>query len=55
MPGGNKKVTLTQTNLLLSAAGLFKHVWLFCYRQALKGKWPSPPRSDLTWFLRDPT
>ena len=37
MPGGNKKVTHTYTNLQLSAAGLFKYVWLFCYHQALKG------------------
>ena len=25
MPGGNKKATYTQTNLQLSAAGLFKY------------------------------
>ena len=37
MPGGNKKVTRTETNLQLSAAGLFKYVWRFCYHQALKG------------------
>ena len=30
MPGENKRVTL-------SAAGLFKYVWPFCSRQALKG------------------
>ena len=41
MPGGNKKVTHTETNLQLnaqrSAAGLFKYVWPFCYHQLLKG------------------
>ena len=37
MPGGNKKDTYTYTNLQLSAAGLFKDVWRFCYHQALKG------------------
>ena len=37
MPGGNKKVTYTQTNLHLSAASLFNDVWPFCYHQALKG------------------
>ena len=37
MPGGNKKVTDTWINLQLSAAGLFKYVWPFCYHQALKG------------------
>ena len=37
MPGGNKKVTHTWTNLHLEAAGLFKYVWPFCYHQALKG------------------
>ena len=36
MPGGNKKVTYTYTNLQLSATGLFKHVRPFCYHQALK-------------------
>ena len=34
MPGGNKKVAHTKTNLQLKAAGLFKYVWPFCYRQA---------------------
>ena len=37
MPGGNKKVIHTQTNLQLKTAGLFKNVWPFCYHQALKG------------------
>ena len=37
MPSGNEKVTHTLTNLQLSAAGLFKHVWPFCYHQELKG------------------
>ena len=37
VPGGNKKVTHTQTNLQLKAAGLLKYVWPFCYQQALKG------------------
>ena len=37
MPGGNKKVTHTLSNLQLLAAGLFKYVWPFCYDQALKG------------------
>ena len=36
MPGGNKKVTHTLTNLYLKAAGLFKYVWPFGYHQALK-------------------
>ena len=36
MPGGNKKVTHTQTILQLSPAGLFKYVWPFCYHQALR-------------------
>ena len=30
IPGGNKKVTHTETNLQLSGAGLFKYVWPFC-------------------------
>ena len=38
MPGGNRKFTHTETNLQLSAAGLFKYVRPFCYHQALKGK-----------------
>ena len=33
MPGGNKKVTQTYTNMQL----LFKYVWPFCYHKALKG------------------
>ena len=37
MPGGNKKVIHTLTNLHLLAAGLFKYGWPFCYHQALKG------------------
>ena len=37
MPGGNKKVTHTQTNLKLSAAGLFKYVGPFYYPRAVKG------------------
>ena len=37
MPGGNKKVTHTQTNLQLKAADLFKYAWPFCYDQMLKG------------------
>ena len=37
MPGGNKKVTQTYTNLQLSAAGLFKYARCFSYHQALKG------------------
>ena len=37
MPGGNKKITHTSTNLQLKAAGLFKYAWPFCYYQALKG------------------
>ena len=36
MPGGNKKVRHTQTNLQLSAAGLLKYMQPFCYHQALK-------------------
>ena len=36
MPGGNKKVIHTETNQL-SAAGLFKYAWSFCYHEALKG------------------
>ena len=36
MPGSNKKVTHTWTNLLLSAPSLFKYVWPFCHHQALK-------------------
>ena len=35
MPGANKKVTYTLTNLQLKAAGLFKYVRPFCYHQAL--------------------
>ena len=39
MPGNNKKVTHTYTNLQLnaerSAIGLLKYVWPFCYHQAL--------------------
>ena len=30
MPGDNKKVTDTKTNLLLKAAGLFKYARPFC-------------------------
>ena len=41
VPGGNKKVTHTSTNVQLNAqclaAGLFKSMWPFCYHQALKG------------------
>ena len=37
MLGGNKKVTHTETNLQLSAAGLLKYVWPFSYHLALKG------------------
>ena len=37
MPGGNKKVTHTSTNLHLSVAGSFKYVWSFYDHQALKG------------------
>ena len=37
MPGGNKKITDTKTNLQLKAAGLFKYVLHFCYHQVLKG------------------
>ena len=39
MPGGNKKVTYTLTSLQLSAAGLFKYVyvWPFYHHQTLKG------------------
>ena len=37
MPGGNKKLTHTLTNLQMIPAGLFKCVWPFCYHQALKG------------------
>ena len=38
MPGGNKRVAHTWTNLYLSAAVLFKYVWPFCYHQALEGQ-----------------
>ena len=37
MPGGNKKVTHTKTNLQRKAVGLLKYVWPFWYHQALKG------------------
>ena len=37
MPGGNKKVTHTETNLQLKPAGSFKSVWPICYHKALKG------------------
>ena len=37
MPGRNKKITHTWTNLLLKAASLRKYVWPFYYHQALKG------------------
>ena len=38
MNGGNKKVAHTWANLQMKAAGLFKYLWPFCYKQVLKGK-----------------
>ena len=36
-PGAHEKVILTQTNLHLSAAGLFKYVWPFSGQQDFMG------------------
>ena len=37
MPGDNKKVTHTETDLQLPASGLFKYVSPFCYHHELQG------------------
>ena len=37
MPGGNKKVTHTETNLQLKAGGLFQYVWSFLLPPGIKG------------------
>ena len=36
-PGCNKKVTHTETNLYLKAAGLFKYGWPFLLPPGIKG------------------